>query len=199
MESKREGLIYTAITVISIILCLFLGSIMIRGKQMPATSQSETQYFSEVKIVEEKQIDIVITQEEIAQKLSAMLPQNFPQDSVKITISADGTIYTGMTVSRNDVETIAADRIGIKEKLMLRMLPEKFEMGIWYNAAFDEESGMLSFTVDGFNINGMHTANSIIPSEITHEIAQAVNKVLLDSGYYFTKIEITDGAILLRP
>ncbi|MBR4879189.1 MAG: hypothetical protein IKU13_05105, partial [Clostridia bacterium] len=62
MDSKREGLIYTAITVISIILCLFLGSIMIRGKQMPATSQSETQYFSEVKIVEEKQIDIVITQ-----------------------------------------------------------------------------------------------------------------------------------------
>ena len=199
MESKREGLIYTAITVISIILCLFLGSIMIKGKQMPATSQNETQYFSEVKIVEEKQIDIVITQEEIAQKLSAMLPQNFPQDSVKISISTDGTIYTGMTVSRNDVEAIAADRIGIKEKLMLRMLPEKFEMGIWYNAAFDEESGMLSFTVDGFNINGMHTANSIIPSEITHEIAQTVNKVLLDSGYYFTKIEITDGAILLRP
>ena len=199
MESKREGLIYTAITVISIILCLFLGSIMIRGKQMPATSQSETQYFSEVKIVEEKQIDIVITQEEITQKFSAMLPQNFPKDSVKISISTDGTIYTGMTVSRNDVEAIAADRIGIKEKLMLRMLPEKFEMGIWYNAAFDEESGMLSFTVDGFNINGMHTANSIIPSEITHEIAQAVNKVLLDSGYYFTKIEITDGAILLRP
>ena len=199
MESKREGIIYAAVTIISIMLCLFLGGIMIRGEQISATSQSETQYFSEVKIVEEKQKDIIITQEEIAQKLCTMLPQSFPKDSVKITISADGTIYTGMTVSRSDVESIAADHIAIKERLMLKMLPERFEMGIIYNAAFDEESGMLTFTVNGFNINGMHTANSIIPGEITHEIAQTVNKILLDSGYYFTKIEITDGAVLLRP
>lgn len=199
MEKKTQELVYYAITAVSIVLCLLLLGVMMMGKERKTTSISEERRFSEVEIMEEKPREIIITQEDIAVKLSEMLPESFPKNSVKLKINGNGQIYGGMTLNRNDIESMVKNRLGFKEKLILRMLPDTFDAGIYYTAVFDEETAMLSFNVDGFDINGMKTDAGFIPPEIPHEIAQAVNKTLLDSGYYFTKIEITDGAVILRP
>ena len=199
MEKKAQELIYYAITAVSIVLCLLLVGVMMIDRGETTTSTSEEQRFSEVEIMEEKPREIILTQEEIAAKLSEMLPEPFSKNAVNLEINGNGQIYGGMTVKRSDIENMAKDHLGFKEKLLLRMLPDTFDAGIYYTATFDEETAMLSFTVDGFNINGMKTDANFIPPEIPHEIAQAVNKVLVDSGYFFTKIEITDGAVILKP
>ncbi|MBQ7094123.1 MAG: hypothetical protein IJN84_06390 [Clostridia bacterium] len=199
MEKSGESLIYGAITLVSVVLCLFLGGIMMMDKEETTTSMTREQQFSEVEIVEEKSREIILTQEEIAGKLSEMLPESFPKSSVKMEINGNGSVYTGMTASRTDIEKMVKNGLGFKERLMLRMLPESFEMGIFYNVSFDEEAAMLSFTVESLNLNGMRLESNMAPPEIPHEIAQAVNKVLLNSGYYFTKIEIADGAVMLKP
>ncbi len=199
MEKKTQELVYYAITAVSIVLCLLLLGVMMMGKERKTTSISEERRFSEVEIMEENPREIIITQEDIAVKLSKMLPESFPKNSVKLKINGNGQIYGGMTLNRNDIESMVKNHLGFKEKLILRMLPDTFDAGIYYTAVFDEETAMLSFNVDGFDINGMKTDAGFIPPEIPHEIAQAVNKTLLDSGYYFTKIEITDGAVILRP
>ncbi|MBQ7087807.1 MAG: hypothetical protein IJM96_10080 [Clostridia bacterium] len=199
MEKRGESLIYGAITLVSVVLCLFLGGIMMMDKEETTTSMTKEQKFSEVEIVEEKPREIILTQEEIAGKLSEMLPESFPKNLVKMEINGNGNVYTGMTASRTDIEKMVKNGLGFKEKLMLRMLPESFEMGIFYNVNFDEETAMLSFAVESLNLNGMRLESNMAPPEIPHEIAQAVNKVLLNSGYYFTKIEITDGEVILKP
>ena len=199
MEKKAQEFIYYAITAVSIVLCLLLVGVMMMDRGETTTSTSEEQRFSEVEIMEEKPREIILTQEEIAAKLSEMLPEPFPKNAVNLEINGNGQIYSGMMVKRNDIENMAKNHLGFKEKLLLRMLPETFDAGIYYTAAFDEETAMLSFTVDGFNINGMKTDAGFIPPEIPHEIAQAVNKVLVNSGYFFTKIQITDGAVILKP
>ncbi|MBQ6867325.1 MAG: hypothetical protein IJO16_01455 [Clostridia bacterium] len=199
MEKRGESLIYGAITLISVMLCLFLGGIMMMDREETTTSMTREQQFSEVEIVEEKPREIILTQEEIAAKLSEMLPESFPKSSVKMEINGNGSVYTGMTASRTDLEKMVKNGLGFKERLMLRMLPESFEMGIFYNVSFDEETAMLSFAVESLNLNGMRLESNMAPPEIPHEIAQAVNKVLLNSGYYFTKIEIADGKVILKP
>ncbi|MBQ6932969.1 MAG: hypothetical protein IJN37_01135 [Clostridia bacterium] len=199
MEKRGESLIYGAITLVSVVLCLFLGGIMMMDREETTTSMTKEQKFSEVEIVEEKPREIILTQEEIAGKLCEMLPESFPKNSVKMEINGNGRIYMGMTASRTDIEKMVKNGLGFKEKLMLRMLPESFEMGIFYNVSFDEEAAMLSFAVESLNLNGMRLESNMAPPEIPHEIAQAVNKVLLNSGYYFTKIEIADGKVILKP
>ena len=104
MEKRGESLIYGAITLISVLLCLFLGGIMMMDKEEITTSMTKEQQFSEVEIVEEKPREIILTQEEIAGKLSEMLPEAFPKSSVKMEINGNGSIYTGMTASRTDLE-----------------------------------------------------------------------------------------------
>lgn len=199
MEKHGESLFYGAITIISVLLCLLLGGIMMMDKEEITTSMTREQQFSEVEIMEEKPREIILTQEEIAGRLSEMLPETFPKNSVKLEIKGNGSIYTGMNVTKTDIENMVRDGLGVRERLMLKMLPESFEMGIHYRVGFDEETAMLSFSADSLNINGMKLETNMAPSEIPHGIAQAINRVLLDSGCYFTKIEITDRAVILKP
>ena len=137
MEKKAQELIYYAITAVSIVLCLLLVGVMMIDRGETTTSTSEEQRFSEVEIMEEKPREIILTQEEIAEKLSEMLPEPFSENAVNLEINGNGQIYGGMTVKRSDIENMAKDHLGFKEKLLLRMLPDTFDAGIYYTTAFD--------------------------------------------------------------
>ena len=112
MEKKTQELIYYAITVVSIVLCLLLVGVMMIDRGEITTSTSEEQRFSEVEIMEEKPREIILTQEEIAEKLSEMLPEPFSKNIVNLEINGDGQIYGGMMGKRSNIENMAKDHLG---------------------------------------------------------------------------------------
>ena len=112
MEKKAQELIYYAITVVSIVLCLLLVGVMMLDRGETTTSTSEEQRFSEVEIMEEKPREIILTQEEIAAKLSEMLPEPFSKNAVNLEINGNTTV-------RSKAELLSTNTTGNVENYFL--------------------------------------------------------------------------------
>lgn len=197
MKGKAEN-IYIVITALSLALSLVLIGLMAFHKGDSVQPPREDIKLNEVKIVENERKEIVISEDSIASALGSFLPEKFPKDCIKVNISANGTVYTGLLARRSQLTELARG-LGAKERLLLKLLPEETEMGLKFFAESDSESGLLRFELRSFDVAGMELETDFIPDEIVQNIAQAVNKVLLESGYYYTKTELTDGAIKLLP
>lgn len=197
MKVKAENL-YIVIAALSLALCLVLIGLMAFNRDNSPKAPHEDIKLNEVKIVENDNKEIVISEDTIASALGELMPEKLPKDAVKVDISADGTIYTGLTVKRSQL-TEVLNGLSTKEKLLVRMLPEEAEIGLNFFAESDSESGLLRFELRSAQAAGMELKADFIPDDIARNVAQAVNKILLESGYYYTKIELTDGAVKLLP
>ena len=149
--------------------------------------------------VEKEKKDIFLNEDYFSSKLSDYLPEQFPSDGVQVEISGSSEIHMGCTEERKNIENMVKDQIGFKEKLLLKLLPSSFSIDMYFKASVDRENGMLVLDCDRVNIHGMDMDSSIIPGEITELLEEGFNKILLDSGFYYTDMEIKNGGIQLLP
>lgn len=197
MKKETESRIYVGITCFCMAMCALFITPVIKGGET-AEKHEEIQ-MNEVSIVEKEKKDIFLNEDYFSSKLSDYLPEQFPSDGVQVEISGSSEIHMGCTVERKNIENMVKDQIGFKEKLLLKLLPSSFSIDMYFKASADRENGMLVLDCDRVNIHGMDMDSSIIPGEITELLEEGFNKILLDSGFYYTDMEIKNGGIQLLP
>lgn len=192
-EGIKEKL-YIAVMAFCTLVCMALISSMLNKSSILIKKNYK---LSEVNIMTEENKEIFISEDYIAGSLGKYLPKDFPKEDIKVKINNDGTIYTGVTAKRAVLENMIGSALGFREKMLLKLLPTEFGLGLYMRITQDEENSLVNLEALGVNINGMDMKDISLPSEITSTIAKGVNDVLIESGFYFTKIEILEGKIKL--
>lgn len=191
---------YSIIVIFCVVLCgaMLLNMLSYRNTHYDTSKERQIK-LDEVQIMPQEQKDsVLIDQKYIGENLGTNLPENFPIRQFNTEISENGEIAFSTQISRDVLEREIGSALGMKERMLLKMLPGQLSLSLYSTLSVDEESKMLNMNAKKLVLNGMQLGTEILPQTFVDQIAGALNNVLIDSGHFYDTLTIVNGGIQLN-
>ncbi len=204
MSTKTKEKIFSGIIIVCVLLCvLLIGRVvygnMTKGANTPV-HQPVLPHNTGAQDAAKTYSMMVVEEDDIEDGLKKYFPEGFPIKEVDVEIEPDGTLRFESEVSKKAVTKYLAGfgiELGIKESLLAGLLPKKLDLVAKFTCSCDDDSGTLMVTPSYFKIGDYSMSTDMIPLELTQVFSSGLNKYLIDTGYFFSRIDFGDGVIKL--
>lgn len=204
MEKSKNNRVYLLISVFCIAICAVLVFCMLIDAPVPKIGEgadlTHRPPHGPTEPEEPANSRMAVTETYFSKMLSQYLPAGFPVSQIGVDIQKNGTIVlsaqSGQEELKNYLEQQGID-LNVKQRLLLGLLPESFELSAELDCTTAEDGGTLQTVPQKASYNDVEIDLNGLPSQLFTDIGAALNRLLVSTGYYFTGINITDGAIEL--
>ncbi len=206
MENKGKDRAYLLVSVFCLSICLLLVFCMMTRSPVMVGGEADghlpprQRELSEVENAKSEQKCMMITEEYFSKMLSQYLPAGFPAKKIAVDISKSGSISLSAQVERKNIEQYLEEHqvsLNMKQRLLVSMMPKTFDFSVDFACTTGEDGGTLLIVPEKIALNQSEIEVGELPAALLDEIGTAANSLLLGTGYYFTQIQFTDGAIEL--
>lgn len=143
-----------------------------------------------------------ITEEALMQEMAQHLPESFPLEAVQVDITAEGQVSFHTELKRKTIETYmekAGIKLSLKQSIVFKLMPEAIEAEAVLLCQPDSDGGLLLLTPQKIVLNGTEIKADELPTGFIDEIGTAVNRLITAGGFYYSRVEFEDGAMVLVP
>ena len=141
-----------------------------------------------------------ITSEYLQSQMIAYIPDSFPITAVEVEITSGGIFQLDMEVSKGDLKAYLEScgiKMGLKQTIAMGMLPDALEIEAALLCTKAGRSG-IQLSVDSLAINDKTVGTGFLPENVFQVVSSSINAVLAYSGYDFSNVIFSDGAVYLK-
>ena len=184
---EEKSFLYTLVLGVCILASLVLVGKMLLYRPAPV----HTPHMSQTEQEKGESGAMYLSEGDLTELLAGELPEGFPVDGIRVTVSRTGTVTAAGTLHKDRVEGVDG-----MLRAALRWLPDTVDVTAVFTAACD--GGRLVLTPTDARAAGISLPVGELPQEWTAAIDDAVNAALTRQCGPFTSARLLDGGLQLQ-